>query len=102
APAATPHARDAASPRRGRGGVPMKREPRDHLSWEGGTVSAAWHGEGGDTLLALTHGAGGTYETPALVTYAEAMAARGTQVVRFNLPYVEAGKKTPGPQARDE
>ena len=80
----------------------MKREPRDHLSWEGGTVSAAWHGEGGDTLLALTHSAGGTYETPALVAYAEAMAARGTQVVRFNLPYVEAGKKTPGPQARDE
>jgi predicted alpha/beta-hydrolase family hydrolase len=72
------------------------------LTWEGGTVSAAWHGKGGDTLLALTHGAGGTYETPSLVAYAEAMAARGTRVVRFNLPYVEAGKKTPGPQARDE
>jgi predicted alpha/beta-hydrolase family hydrolase len=75
---------------------------RDRLTWEGGTVSAAWHGEGGDTLLALTHGAGGTYETPSLVAYAEAMAARGMRVVRFNLPYVEAGKKTPGPQARDE
>jgi predicted alpha/beta-hydrolase family hydrolase len=75
---------------------------RDRLAWEGGTVSAAWHGEGGDTLLALTHGAGGTYETPSLVAYAEAMAARGMRVVRFNLPYVEAGKKTPGPQARDE
>jgi predicted alpha/beta-hydrolase family hydrolase len=72
------------------------------LDWGGGTVSAAWHGEGGDTLLALTHGAGGTYATPSLVAYAEAMAARGTQVVRFNLPYVEVGKKTPGPQARDE
>lgn len=65
-------------------------------------MAAAWHGEGGDTLLALTHGAGGTYETPSLVAYAEAMAARGMRVVRFNLPYVEAGKKTPGPQARDE
>lgn len=75
---------------------------RNRLTWEGGTVSAAWHGEGGDTLLALTHGAGGTYETPSLVAYAEAMAARGMRVVRFNLPYVEAGKKTPGPQARDE
>jgi predicted alpha/beta-hydrolase family hydrolase len=72
------------------------------LDWGGGTVSAAWHGAGGDTLLALTHGAGGTFETPSLVAYAEAMAARGTRVVRFNLPYVEAGKKTPGPQARDE
>jgi hypothetical protein len=75
---------------------------RDRLRWSGGEVSAAWHGEDGDTLLALTHGAGGTYETPSLVAYAEAMAARGTRVVRFNLPYVEAGKKTPGPQARDE
>ncbi|MCC6849868.1 MAG: alpha/beta hydrolase [Deltaproteobacteria bacterium] len=72
------------------------------LAWEGGTVAAAWHGEPGDTLLALTHGAGGTYDTPSLVAYAEAMAGRGLQVVRFNLPYVEAGKKTPGPQARDE
>ncbi len=72
------------------------------LAWTGGTVSAAWHGEPGDTLLALTHGAGGTYETPSLVAYADAMAARGLQVVRFNLPYVEAGRKTPGPQARDE
>jgi hypothetical protein len=74
----------------------------ERLPWDGGTVSAAWHGEGGDSLLALTHGAGGTFETPSLVAYAEAMAARGMRVVRFNLPYVEAGKKTPGPQARDE
>jgi predicted alpha/beta-hydrolase family hydrolase len=74
----------------------------DRLAWEGGTVSAAWHGEPDDTLLALTHGAGGTFATPSLVAYAEAMAARGMHVVRFNLPYVEAGRKTPGPQARDE
>jgi predicted alpha/beta-hydrolase family hydrolase len=74
----------------------------ERLTWEGGTVSAAWHGEGGDTLLALTHGAGGTFDTPSLVAYAEAMAARGMRVVRFNLPYVETGRKTPGPQARDE
>jgi predicted alpha/beta-hydrolase family hydrolase len=74
---------------------------KDRLVWEG-TVSAAWHGTEVDTLLALTHGAGGTFETPSLVAYAEAMAARGLQVVRFNLPYVELGKKTPGPQDRDE
>jgi len=72
------------------------------LAWEGGTVAAAWLGEPSDTLLALTHGAGGTYDTPSLVAYARAMAGRGMRVVRFNLPYVEAGKKTPGPQARDE
>jgi predicted alpha/beta-hydrolase family hydrolase len=75
---------------------------KDRLVWEGGTVSAAWHGTEVDTLLALTHGAGGTFETPSLVAYAEAMATRGLHVVRFNLPYVELGKKTPGPQDRDE
>lgn len=74
----------------------------DRLPWEGGTVSAAWHGSEGDTLLALTHGAGGTFATPSLIAYADAMAARGLHVVRFNLPYVEAGRKAPGPQARDE
>ncbi len=72
------------------------------LTWSGGTLSAAWHGGDGDTLLVLTHGAGGTYATPSLVAYADAIAARGVQVVRFNLPYVEAGRKAPGPQARDE
>jgi predicted alpha/beta-hydrolase family hydrolase len=75
---------------------------RDSLPWSGGTVTAVWHGTPGDTLLALTHGAGGTLDTPSLVAYADAMAARGAQVVRFNLPYVEAGRKAPGPQARDE
>ncbi len=75
---------------------------KNRLVWSGGTVAAAWHGTESDTLLALTHGAGGTYETPSLVAYADAMAERGVQVVRFNLPYVELGKKTPGPQARDE
>ena len=74
----------------------------DRLAWEGGTVSAAWHGAEGDTLFALTHGAGGTLATPSLVAYADALAARGLGVVRFNLPYVEAGRKAPGPQARDE
>ena len=92
-------ARAAASPRR-----PWwhRHERATGSPGKAARSSAAWHGEGGDTLLALTHGAGGTFETPSLVAYAEAMAARGMQVVRFNLPYVEAGKKTPGPQARDE
>lgn len=80
----------------------MKTMKRTRIAWEGGTVSAAWHGATGDTLLALTHGAGGTMETPSLRAYAEGMAVRGIGVVRFNLPYVEAGRKAPGPAARDE
>ena len=75
---------------------------RARLEWQGGSLSAVWHEAEGDTLLALTHGAGGTLETPSLRAYAEAMAARGVRVVRFNLPYAEAGRKSPGPAARDE
>jgi predicted alpha/beta-hydrolase family hydrolase len=74
----------------------------ERIPWDGGAVSAAWHEAQGDTLLALTHGAGGTKETPSLRAYAAAMAARGVAVVRFNLPYVEAGRKAPGPATRDE
>ena len=74
----------------------------DRISWDGGSVAAAWHGRESDVLLALTHGAGGTMDTPSLRAYADAVATRGVRVVRFNLPYVEAGRKTPGPQARDE
>jgi predicted alpha/beta-hydrolase family hydrolase len=72
------------------------------LTWADGSVAAAWHEGGGDALLALTHGAGGTMDTPTLRAYAEAIAARGVRVVRFNLPYVEAGRKAPGPAVRDE
>lgn len=72
------------------------------IPWEGGSVAAAWHEAAGDTIVALTHGAGGTMDTPSLRAYADAVAARGVTVVRFNLPYVEAGRKSPGPRARDE
>ncbi len=75
---------------------------RTRLQWEGGSLSAVWHEAESETLLALTHGAGGTMETPSLRAYADAMAARAVRVVRFNLPYVEAGRKAPGPAARDQ
>ncbi len=41
-------------------------------------------------------------DTPSLRAYADAVADRGVRVVRFNLPYVEAGRRAPGPRARDE
>jgi hypothetical protein len=73
------------------------------FAWEGGTVSGAWHHpKEGATYLALTHGAGGTMETPSLVAFADAVAERGLGAVRFNLPYAEAGKGSVGPQARNE
>ena len=73
------------------------------FAWEGSTVSGAWHHpDRGKTYLVLAHGAGGTMDTPSMVAYADALAARGIGVVRFNLPYAEAGKKSPGKQATNE
>jgi len=63
----------------------------------GGQVSGAWHHPpDGDTYLVLAHGAGGTMATPSTVAYGEQLSARGIGVVRFNFPYAEAGKRSPG------
>ncbi|MEX0832204.1 MAG: alpha/beta family hydrolase [Nitriliruptoraceae bacterium] len=43
----------------------------------------------------LVPGAGGTLATPGLVALAEMLAALGATVVRANLPYREAGRRTP-------
>lgn len=67
------------------------------IPWDGGEVSAAWHHPTkGSTYLVLAHGAGGTMATPSMVTFAEQLAARGIGVVRFNFPYADAGKRSPG------
>ncbi|MBL8608372.1 MAG: alpha/beta fold hydrolase [Myxococcales bacterium] len=50
----------------------------------------------GVTLL-LAHGAGAPHTHPFMVTVAERVAARGVDVVTFNFPYAEAGRKTPDP-----
>lgn len=43
----------------------------------------------------LTHGAGGDLEGDGLVALADAVAEQGHLVVRANLPYREAGRKSP-------
>jgi predicted alpha/beta-hydrolase family hydrolase len=48
-----------------------------------------------DAAIALAHGAGGTFDQPLLVALADALAARGACVLRYNFPYTEAGKKAP-------
>ena len=65
------------------------------LRWDDGRVSAAWDG-GGDSVVALTHGAGGDMDDPILVGIATELADRGVAFVRFNLPYREAGRRAPG------
>ncbi|WP_067202531.1 alpha/beta hydrolase family protein [Microbacterium sp. XT11] len=62
-------------------------------------VSADWHqGERGATVL-IAHGAGAGKDHPFLTGFAEALAADGFSTLRFNFPYVEQGRRMPGPAA---
>lgn len=57
----------------------------------------------GDGLV-LTHGAGGSARAPLLVALAEAFAAKGLTVLRYDLPYRQASPTAPprpGGAARD-
>lgn len=47
----------------------------------------------------LAHGAGAGYRHPFLTGFAAGLAHAGLTVVRFNFPYVEAGRRMPGPAA---
>ena len=47
------------------------------------------------TLLVLAHGAGAGQSHPFMVRYARGLAERGIDVVTFNFPYMETGRKSP-------
>ncbi|WP_194411238.1 alpha/beta family hydrolase [Microbacterium cremeum] len=49
--------------------------------------------------VALAHGAGAGYRHPFLVGFARGLAGEGVATLRFNFPYVEAGRRMPGPAA---
>lgn len=68
--------------------------------WEETTLGGLWHRGEGKVGLLLAHGAGGTMHTPGLAAYAEAVAAAGVDVVRFNFPYAEAKRRIPDPRPR--
>jgi hypothetical protein len=70
----------------------------ERIAWDGGAVSAEWHepAQTAGAYLTLAHGAGGSLKTPQLARLAAALAERGLGVVRFNFPYAERGRKTPG------
>lgn len=75
--------------------------PTEHIAfpWEGGSLSGVWHTRSDlASCLVLAHGAGGNLSTPALVKFADALAARNVGVVRFNFPYAEARKRVPDRQ----
>ncbi|MCI1020205.1 alpha/beta fold hydrolase [Microbacterium sp. C5A9] len=61
------------------------------------TVSAEWTaGTGGATVI-IAHGAGTGKDHPFLTGFADALGARGFATLRFNFPYVEQGRRMPGP-----
>ncbi|MCR2784464.1 MULTISPECIES: alpha/beta family hydrolase [unclassified Microbacterium] len=64
------------------------------------TVSAAFETPADPwAAMAIAHGAGAGYSHPFLVGFARGMRAAGVATLRFNFPYVEAGRRMPGPAA---
>ena len=55
-------------------------------------------GTNGATIL-LAHGAGAGMDHPFLEGLADALTALGFSTLRFNFPYVEQGRRMPGPAA---
>ncbi|WP_217183440.1 alpha/beta family hydrolase [Streptomyces sp. AC495_CC817] len=63
------------------------------------TVSADWHqGTNGITVV-VAHGAGAGKDHPFLLSFADGLAELGFSTLRFNFPYVEQGRRMPGPAA---
>jgi len=50
-------------------------------------------------FAAVAHGAGAGYRHPFLLGFAAGLAREGIATVRFNFPYVEQGRRMPGPAA---
>jgi predicted alpha/beta-hydrolase family hydrolase len=55
----------------------------------------------GITLI-LGHGAGANQTSPFMVSFAEALAARGIDTVTFNFSYSERGRRLPDPNSKLE
>ncbi len=70
---------------------------------ETGEVDCVWHGDqAAGTVVALTHGAAGNMHTPQLKAVCDGLAEREIAAVRFNLPYAQAGRRSPSKAAPDE
>jgi predicted alpha/beta-hydrolase family hydrolase len=53
----------------------------------------------GSDVLVVAHGAGAGMDHPFLVGFARAMNDLGVGTMRFNFPYMEAGRRSPDPPA---
>ena len=62
-----------------------------------GDVSAAWHDAGKEApALVVAHGAGAGMDHPFIEGFCEKLAAAKVSALRFNFPYLEAGRRSPG------
>ena len=59
--------------------------------WGRSPIEASW------ATVVLAHGAGAGYRHPFLLGFTNGLAALGIATVRFNFPYLEAGRRMPGP-----
>jgi predicted alpha/beta-hydrolase family hydrolase len=73
-------------------------EERLSVTTPRGDVSAAW-APGSDPFAALVvaHGAGSGMDHPFIVGFARAVNDLGVATLRFNFPYMEAGRRSPDP-----
>ncbi|HXV59175.1 MAG TPA: alpha/beta fold hydrolase [Vicinamibacteria bacterium] len=60
-----------------------------------GDVSLSIAGKESAPTVVIAHGAGGTMDTPSIVSLQMSLAAAGTTAVRFNFLYTENKKRTP-------
>lgn len=65
------------------------------------SVTTAWEEPDGESrgVVAIAHGAGAGMDHPFLVGFGAALRGAGFTTLRFNFPYVEAGRRMPGPAA---
>ncbi|MDQ4131299.1 MAG: alpha/beta fold hydrolase [Actinomycetota bacterium] len=76
---------------------------RLRFAWDGGEVSGLWDGAAARApVLVLGHGAGAGMESPFMHDLAQDLCSAGLGVVRFNFPYMEAGRRSTGPQRVSE
>jgi predicted alpha/beta-hydrolase family hydrolase len=74
----------------------------ERLTFDAGTgsVSAVFATpKRGSPVLVIAHGAGAGMDHPFLVGFSQGMNDQGVATMRFNFPYMEAGRRSPGPPA---
>jgi uncharacterized protein len=75
-------------------------ERRGALGESRSAVSAAWNApKGAVAWIVVAHGAGAGMDHPFLVGFTGACVEEGLATLRFNFPYLEAGRRSPDTEA---